>query len=352
MKKTILLSVLILSTTTFAATIGTWGTADYTIGSWSSASSWQSGAVPVPTASTSDEIKVQRQGSDATIDGVSGASYDYIQRLSIGSNDAAGATAPAIVRIQESDSQNPTVFGMGEFRVGAAQGSDKGGWGEVYQTGGTLSVSDLFLSRNKAQTGGTTGRGLYVISGGTLQVRSGASASAGRIFVGSYAETSGPAGVGKLVIDGDDATINMNHLYVGSNTRTENTTGAGDGTLEFKLTAAGKVSKITVVDTRLDQVADSLTKLLVTVTSAPTDEVILLIENTGANAVLGTFDTINGIAAAEGATVNLAGSNYTLTYLYDAVSGTVGAGNDIALIIPEPVTFAFIGLGYLIIRRK
>lgn len=339
----VLLVVCLMATSAFAATIGNWGTADYTVGSWNDPTKWQAGTVPVPTTSASDEIKATRIGSDMTVDGISGASYDYIQRLSLCSTNSA---APVIMRIKQTGAT--TAFGMGEMRIGSPTSGTVNAYAEVYQTGGTLTVNDFYVARNKQQASGTGGNALYKISGGTLQVRSSAPSTAGRIFIASYAETSGVAGVGRFVIDGDSSTINMNHLLVGSATVS---TGNGDATLEYQLTSAGKVSKITVVDTKLDQVAASLTKLVVNATTAPIDD-ILLVENTGSTAVLGLFDTINGIAASEGAIVNLAGADYALTYLYDSVTKTVGAGNDIALWIPEPATIALFSLGLIAIRRK
>jgi hypothetical protein len=344
MKKSIaVLFVLIFSAGTYAATIGNWGSADYTVGSWNDASKWKEASVPAPSGNASNEIKATRQGSDMTVDGISGASFDYVERFTLASTNSA---APVILRFQQTSAT--TTFGMGEIRVGAPTSGTVNSYAEVYQTGGTLYLNDLYISRNKQQTSGTGGNGLYRISGGTLQVKSSATSSQGRLAIASYAETSGVAGIGKFVIDGAAATITMKHLFVGS---ASTAGGTGDATLQYILSSSGTVSKITVVDTSLDQVSASLTKLLIDAANAPTANVVL-VENTGSAAVLGIFDTINGIAASEGAVVNIAGTNCTLTYLYDAATGSIGTGNDIALLVPEPATVVLLTIGLITITRK
>jgi len=342
LKFLVILLVCLMSSGTFAATIGAWNAPADTngvVGSWSNPLMWVADVVPVPTTVTGDEIKIQSPGSTVTIDDT--ASINYIQRLTLGSTDS---TRPIVVNITEPDPEFTTTFGMYEFRVSSPSGATANAYSQVNQTGGTLNVDDLMITRCKSNTTVTV-QGEYKISGGTIQTRG----SKNRILVAAYAETMGPAGTGTFIVDGDGGTINAGSLFVGSNV-SSSTAGAGTGTLQFNL-VGGVVSEITVAtQVSLDQTTGSTTKLVVNgSTAAP---VVLLVETIGANPVVGLFDTINGIAAPEGAIVSLAGSYYVLTYIYDAATATPGAGNDIALLIPEPATVALLSIGLLAIRRR
>lgn len=335
----------LMATSTFAATLGSWGgNGDYTVGCWQNPAKWKQVAPnpipPLPTTSSGDEIKITRKGNDCTIDGISGPAYDYIQRLTLQSGDG---NAPVRVRIQQSNDANPTVFGMGEFRCGASGSADQ--FAVVTQTGGKLVVNDLVLARSKNATTFTT-YGTYEISGGTIQARA---ESSGRISIASFVDTSGNAGVARFQIVGDKATINMKQLLVGSKMSNADGTG-GTGSLEYYLSATGQVSKITVDNTAINTVPAILTKLIVKACVVPQAD-ILLVENTGASAVVGMFDELNGGSGAEGTVICLAHERFMLTYLYDANADL--ANNDIALVyIPEPATIALLSLGLIAIRRK
>ncbi|MGB8225249.1 MAG: PEP-CTERM sorting domain-containing protein [Sedimentisphaerales bacterium] len=341
-----LLLVGLMATSTFAATLCSWGNADNTVGNWEVAANWKVvtpyPVPPLPTTSSGDEIKINRQGSVAIIDGISGTAYDYIQRLTL---QTGVLTNPVIVRIKETGEAGSTQFGMGEFRAGASGSADQ--CAEVYQSGGTLTVNDLVVARSKNAIGFNT-YGTYEISGGTLQART-PGAPDGRISIASFVDTAGNAGVAKFRIVGDTATINMNHLLIGSqmSNAPETAITGGDGTLEYNLTSAGTVSKITVVDTTLDKISVCLTKLVVNSTkNCPSAVDIVLVQNTGESAVDGVFDSI---------TLSPALAGYTLSYTYNAEAngglGERGTGNDIAL-IPEPATIALLTLGLIAIRRK
>jgi len=345
LKSLVILLVCLMSSGIYAGTIGAWNApsdACGVVGQWSNQWMWQANAVPVPTTATNDEIKIQSPGSTVTVDDT--ASINYIQRLTLGSTDSAN---PVKVYITEPDPEYSTTFGMYEFRVGAPAGASSNCYAEVYQTGGTLNVDDLMITRCKSNyTTATTTKGTYTISGGVIQTRG----TKNRLVIASYAETTGNAGTGKFIVDGTGGTINVGHLVAGGKVAT-GTGGAGDATIEYKLIASGAVSKITAGDVSLDQQVGTITRLLVDATTAPSLNVILLVDNTGTAAVVGKFDLMNGGSANEGASVNLGGTDYMLTYQYDTVNGLYG-GNDIALLIPEPATVALLSLGLLAIRRR
>lgn len=333
MKKSIVLLVLIIGTTSFAATVGNWISAGGA-GSWSDPAMWAAGAVPVTTAGSSDEIKINSSVSspDVTIN----YAANYNCRLSTAGNE----DTPTIIRIA-----NGADFQMGEFRV-ASRGVSSGmaAVANVYQTGGTLTVGDLVIGRY-ASGGIDPVRGSYTISDGTIAYKNN-----GRLYVGAQTGSSGYYGAqGTFTVEGNAASITMKKLYVGA----RDATTWGTGTMEFKAGANG-VSAVKLADADSIQLdlagASSTTNLVVSLTSTAPIADILLIENTNTGAVNGRFDTINGIDAVEGAQVNLGGTIFTLTYLYDGTGDELN--NDIALIVPEPITIALFGFGLLVIRRK
>ncbi|MGB8225405.1 MAG: PEP-CTERM sorting domain-containing protein [Sedimentisphaerales bacterium] len=229
----------------------------------------------------------------------------------------------------------------------SSSGTDNG---YLLQTGGQLNItgSGKLEIGYKAPTSGTDG-GIYTISGGSLI------GTSGRMYIGCSGATGS---IGKFDVNGTGGTISLGgELYIANDSSTANNY-TGTGTLQFDLNASGAVSKIQVLKTIIDSQGSSAAtaNLIVNLTGAAPSGNLLLVENTGTSSVVGLFDSLNGGSAAEGATVVLGGNTYTLTYMYDSVSGTKGLArsatyNDIAL-IPEPATIALLGLGLIAIRRK
>jgi hypothetical protein len=307
----VVLGVCILAGNVSAGTIGNWKTG--AVGLWSNGANWSTpnGSVP-PTGSTSttDEIKITGSYSDCTVDF---ALDNGVAKISVcGTNDA---TAP-VVRIVPN-----AVWGAGDFRVGPKGATSGSAKGVVIQTGGSLSVNYLKLGVYSTSGAGVAD-GTYTISNGTLQAKT---TGTGYMYVGAGITTGSTISntVGKFTIDGSAPSITMKKLYVASDG-----TNVGTGTLEFKIGDSG-VSKIHVTDASGTMIdgggGGGVANLVVSFTgSAIPDGNIVLIENTNTGAVSGTFDTINGGSAAEGAQITLAGNTYSLTYQY--------ATNDIALI--------------------
>jgi hypothetical protein len=151
------------------------------------------------------------------------------------------------------------------------------------------------------------------------------------LFIGC-SNQSGSTGTFKVV--GNAATINLtNYLYIGRDSSGTATT-TGTGNLEFNV-QNGLVSKLQVLASSIDasNEAAAIANLIINSTGTAPTANIVLVENTGSTAVAGAFDN-----AAEGAIFNVGGVNMTLTYKYAAGSDSVG--NDIALIVPEPITLA------------
>jgi len=317
---TILISVM-FSLNAFALTIGNWqgapqGDPNVPAGSgkWTDAY-WNKPPVRLPLGPSvsGNEIKIIKSGSSCVLDCNVGS---YECKLSIG----GGADLIAAPKLEIV---NGGSVGMGEIRVGSGGSSANGGFGGLFQTGGTLTLNHkLYIGRfGTSSTNPNEGKGFYTISGGTLTYA--AANSEGGLYVGA-AGSDGPA-EGTFTVAGKGGKINVRKLYVGSDGKN----AKGTGTLEFELEPDG-VSAINVAEAvLLDASADESKAILVVNAdmSAPkTDIVLINIE--GANSATGVFDTINGAAAAEGCDVLLKADdgdyNYKLTY-------NGGSGNDIAL---------------------
>jgi hypothetical protein len=277
-------------------------------------------------------------GGEATLNTAYGSATNY-NRLTV----AAGGSLAGDEMTLKVETGADAIFS--ELRVGHGNSSDKGKNGNVIQTGGTLSVDKLQLGYYGTRTaGGSSAIGRYTISSGTLQAKAG---SSGKLMVGTGITTGATSAnnEGIFTVKGSEATVSMTELYVG---------GAGGyvgtGTLAFQTIDDSGVSPITVSSTvTLDAGgASSVAKLDVRNTGEYLGTIIL-VQNTGTSLVTGLFDTVNGVAATEGAEVTIAGGLYTLHYDYDADGDD--ANNDIAL-IPEPATIALLTLGLIAIRRK
>lgn len=299
-------------------------------GSWSNGALWGSGHVP--NDGSDGETKILKTGVvSCTID----SALNTLNTSKITVNGASkGACTLYIVE------GGSLAFG-GEMIAGSGNGGGQGPIGTIVQTGGTLTTNGTSTSGRlevgyKSASSGI-GQGYYTISGGTIT-------GTGSLYVGAVSGTgTGGAngGVGTFTVQGNGGSISVANLNVGAGDATGVWTGTG--TLEYQI-VGGAVSAITAGNVFIDPAtqASAVANLLVTVTSGVPAAVILLVDNTGANAVDGAFDNV---------TLGAELWNYTLDYEYDSATGNLTGGNDIAL-IPEPVTIALLGLGFLAIRRK
>jgi len=344
----VLLLVCLMGTSVFAANYTWTSTTD---GSWGTGANWNTGAVP-PTADTNYNSEYRfygpaTKGGGAKVDSAVGP---YTGRVRISwDKPAVGDTNAARLNIVSGGSLTVAELRAGDQGLSNTAGS----YGEIIQTGGTVTMiassSGTSYSRNiilgRGGNSGPTAEGLYKISGGTITYNNTYGGNDAKLMVGASPNVKGA--VGTFIVSGNDASITMKSLWVGSD---GNAARGGTGTMEFQVDSDG-VSRVVLDDAvTLDNLgAGSTANLVVNLLSGaddPTDDIIL-IETVGATAVSGLFDN-----AGEGATIVVGSASMTLTYLYDAVSGAHTGGNDIALIIPEPATVALLGLGLLAIRRK
>jgi hypothetical protein len=300
-------------------------------GNWATPGIWDKGYVPLDDG---DEIKIGKADNLTVTVNTTCANYTVTKI-----DTARGCTLLVA---------SGGYIGNGrELHVGdAGMSGDGTDIGYLTQTGGTLDIS----GSGKLQIGYKTGGdGTYTISGGSL------TGATGRAYVGC---SSADGSIGKFKVVGSAATISLGgEMYV-ANDSSSASGNTGTATIEFELNASGAVSAIqvnqTIIDSQIE--AAAIADLIVTVTGSAPAGNLLLIKNTGASAVVGKFDSLNGGSALEGATVVLGGNTYTLTYMYDSVSGTKGSArsglyNDIAL-IPEPATLVLLGLGLIAVRRN
>ena len=317
---------LLMGSSGFAATIGTWfgapaGDVNHPVagtGSWKDAF-WSKEGIHLPPAPSgnSDEIKITRANTVCTIDSNVG---NYICKLSL-SGGADAATAPRL------EVATGGYLGIGEFRIGSGGSSGTGTIAYVNQTGGTVSLADnLMIGRSgNSDSNPNNGKGYYTISGGAITYAQ--TNSRATLYVGGVGNNSPSEGT--FTVAGSTANISLRKLYVGS----DGMRTGGTGTLEFKIGSTG-VSPIYLSDAGsiiLDNKgADSTAKLVVSLTAAPPAGDILLVENAAKGAVSGTFDTVNGNPAPEGDPVvlNAGGVDYKYALTYRGGAG----GNDIVLL--------------------
>lgn len=305
-------------------------------GNWSDAANWSKSVVPPDSG---DEIKLVGSQSDET-------GQDYV--ITVDSTQINYSTT----KIDTARGSNLVVAAGGyigsgrEMHIGDAGASGNGSDdGFLTISGGTVDIT----GSGKLQIGykaHAVDNAITGAKGGTVSISSGyLIGTAGRIYV---ACSSADGSIGKLSVTGSDAVISMGGQMYIANDSSSSSGNTGDATIEFNV-VDGSVSAIQVLETIIDAMDEEAAVATLIVNSnavAPTGDIVL-IENTGETAVVGEFDN-----AAEGAIFNVGGINMRLTYLFDAVTMTRDAGNDIALLIPEPATIALLSLGMFIIRRK
>jgi hypothetical protein len=281
------------------------------------------------------EVKIKHAGSIVTLDSVEG-DWDY---TGVGTR----------MRVYQGATMNIVdggdLRGFGWIRIGEQTGNP-GQVGFLNQSGGRIFLRNL---KEGGKLGIGDGYGIapgstYTMSGGTLTYDIDDPACDGQLILGSR------DGDGTFVIVGDDPVIHMKNLYIAGDNSGGNPYNYGTGTLEFIVGATG-VSSIELDSTAyIDQGTDTLANLIVTLMDTPMiGEDILLIN--AANTIQGTFDTLNGGSAVEGASVILdyGANNYTYALTY-----TGGSDNkDIALVwVPEPAAIVLLALGGLLSISK
>jgi len=311
------------ATNSWTASTGSWGSPP-----GAASTSWTSNTVGAVIPAGTEQVKING-GKTVTVD-VATCVFGT-QKLTVGTT-----TTEALLQIVSGGTLNAGA----EVQVG-----DAGYTGRITQTGGTMNLTNGTASA-KLEVGYKTGIGNYTISGGSI------------VGVSSYSQlqvgaSGASGGTGTFTVQGTGGSITVSKLYVGASTASAQYTGTG--TLAYEIN--GGVSAINTEGVNIDptNLVAAVANLSVTKTGALPTGNIILVNNSGT--VTGLFDSMNGGSAAEGATVVLGGVTYTLTYMYDAVGGTVGTArsttfNDIALIVPEPATIALLGLGLIALRRN
>ncbi len=314
MRKCVILLVVCLMASSALAT-NSWTAST---GSWGTASGWNSSTLgPGVVPNNTEQVKIVG-GTVCTLDYAAPALTS--QKITVGTS-----TTMAEWRIVAGGSITSGV----EIQVGDASGK----LGKVVQTGGNLYLSGG-SGNSKLEVGYKGGPGTYEISGGSIV----GGASVSQLIVGPAAASGG---VGTFTVKGTGGSVSVAYLYAGCNSATATYTGTG--TMAFEID--GGVSAIQAGAVYIDPLNINTANLNVTKTGALPSGDILLIDNTGINAVSGTFDNI-----AWGGTITLGSITYTLTNTY--VGGADLLANDVALLIPEPATIALLGLGMLALRRN
>lgn len=157
-------------------------------------------------------------------------------------------------------------------------------------------------------------------------------ADADTLHLSAYADGS----TSLFQLNGSGITVDVDEFHILSNQWSGTSHMAA--TLEYVLDADG-ASTIITGQTGIGE-GNGTAHLLLSAEVTPPQQDIVLIETTGTGAIGGTgvFNTVNGVPAQEGATVDVDGNIYRLTYQYDAAGDS--ANNDIALLYVMPTFYA------------
>ena len=280
---------------------GVWAIDYRGVGNWSDPNNWSAGRL----ASGAEEVKVRGSETVCTLSTGTG-DWGAGQRLRV----YEGAT----LVIQDGGE----LLGAGWMRAGS------GDTGSIQQTGGLVQLQNGKDSATLGIGDSSGSNGSYTISGGTLTY----TGEGGTLLVGAR------GGNGKLTIIGAAPVILMNTMTVADR-------AGAVGILEFQLAAEG-VGPVTLLGgASIDPLGDETrADLIIQADTGTAKSDVLLIDLPDDVFAEGSFDTVNGEPAEEGATVvvkNQVGDIYTYTLTY--LGGE--AGNDVMLLFSsyeaEPV---------------
>jgi Ca2+-binding RTX toxin-like protein len=297
-------------------TAANWGTDAAPVGDGSDVLVFPAGAAQKSnsnnfTAGTAfTSITIQEGGYTLAGNGVALGAAGLSDTSATGANTVsmpvAISNASTVVSDTAGDASNAlTLSGV----VSGTGGVSKQGAGSViftgantYSGGTTLSAGSTYANNS---SGSAFGTGAVTNSAGSLRGNgsfTGALANNASLFPGATSGSTATITTGAVNFGvGGDITINVNG----------NTAGSGYDQL--------------VVNGTVDVDGGDLNSSTSSFTPGDSEKLFILV-NDSTDAIVGTF---NGLA--QGATIDINGSDYTISYTGDSVGGTVTGGNDVVL---------------------
>lgn len=303
------------------------------IGNWTEASKWSNSVVP----DGSERIYIRG------IDSSNPASSICTINSDVGDVSGSGAQYFDIHAHGQLNVESGANITVGEMRLDQyqrANGFPEEYYPKVIQSGGTMVINDeLKLGVNSR--GADAAPALYEISGGVLKtstpIAPSGTSGIGSFMLGNSSDTSAV-----FTISGSSAEIDMNlktRVGYGSNTT---------ATINFELDSGG-ASVLNCYQLFINS-SGADTVLNISAIAAPLEADIPLIDYT--NSDPGMFDMVNGMAGAEGMSIEVPFGGLQYVYTLDVDDSETLMKLSYVDTIPEPTSLLLLGLGGMILRRR
>ncbi|MBV8501351.1 MAG: PEP-CTERM sorting domain-containing protein [Paucibacter sp.] len=250
-------------------------------------------------------------------------------------------TAPTLIPLATSTINNNITASQADINAQVNSGITATWNGQITTDGSG------YLMKNGAGTlvlNSLTSNAAVRVNAGTLLVNGQIASQAGQgVAVNNGGVLGGTGSITSAVLVNAGGTISAGVNGVG-------TLGAGalevDGLMASSLDGLAGANRINASSFTIN--GGSLSLSLANMPIGTLSETFLLLNNTGANAIAGSFANVLGLPT---------GYTYSVNYAFNGTDsfGQVGDGNDLAVTItavPEPATYATLGAGLLLVAMR